>query len=54
MLISDNAQTFKKTSEWLNMLYKSREVKKFPQEKGIKWRFNLARASGGVDSLKGQ
>ena len=43
MLISDNAQTFKKTSEWFNTLYKSREVKKFLQEKGIKWRFDLVR-----------
>ena len=44
MLISDNVETFKKKSEWLNKLYKSREMKKFPQEKGIRWRFNLARA----------
>ena len=44
MLISDNAQTFKKTSEWLNKLYKSGEKHTFLQEKGIKWRFNLARA----------
>ena len=44
MLISGNAQTFKKTSEWLNKLYKSRKVQKFLQEKGIKWRFNLGRA----------
>ena len=44
MLISDNAKTIKKTSEWLNKLYKSREMKKFLQEKYIKRRFNLARA----------
>ena len=53
MLISDNAQPFKETSEWLSKLFKSSEVKKTLQEKGIKWRFSFARTPGGAGSLKG-
>ena len=38
---SDNAQTFKATAKWLKRLQKTKEVRRFLQERNCVWKFNL-------------
>ena len=44
MMISDNAQTFKATAEWVKLVRKSEKIKNVLANKEIRWQFNLAKS----------
>ena len=49
-MISDNAQTFKSTANWINVVRKSEKLQDFLANQEIHWRFNLAKSPwwGGI------
>ena len=44
MIISDNAQTFKVTAEWVKIIRKSKRMQNFLANEDIRWMFNLAKS----------
>ena len=44
MIVSDNAQTFKVTAEWVKIIRKSERVQNYLANEEIIWKFNLARS----------
>ena len=44
MIISDNAQTFKVTAEWVKIIRKSEKMQNFLANEEIRWQFNLAKS----------
>ena len=43
-IISDNAQTFKTTAEWIRQIRKSEVLQDFLAKQDIRWQFNLAKS----------
>lgn len=44
LIISDNAQTFKTTAEWIQQIRKSEALQDFLAKQNIRWQFNLAKS----------
>jgi hypothetical protein len=44
MIVSDNAQTFKVTAEWVKIIRKSEKMQNHLTSEEITWKFNLARS----------
>ena len=51
-IISDNAQTFKAASEFINKLRRSEEMHDYLSDQGIIWEFSLAKFHGGGPFMK--
>ena len=49
-MVSDNAQTFKATADWIEEIRKSEELQDFLAKQHTRWQFNLAKSPwwGGI------
>ena len=45
LIVSDNAKTFKNVANLIKSIYKDQSVQNSLSTKGIRWKFNLERAS---------